>query len=94
MLRSSISVKGEIVKSAEDKCEGLTCLKAKIDEELDEVDSKLGNVRQIIKDNIQRELNPDGLLICPENSYLKCLDLRRQELDELFAADGAFWVEH
>ena len=45
MLRSSVSVKSEIVKSAEDKREGLSCLKTRISEELEEVETKLSNIK-------------------------------------------------
>ena len=38
---------------------------------------------QKIKDNVQTDENPEGLLTLPEEEYLSCLDVRHRDLDQI-----------
>lgn len=47
----------------------------------------LDEVRQIIKDNVRKEGNLDGVLTRKEAQYMECLEMKYRELENLFRED-------
>jgi hypothetical protein len=46
-----------------------------------------------IRVNVQNSENSEGLLTRPAQDYLSCLEIRNQDLEEMFRQDEAFWTK-
>ena len=47
-----------------------------------------------IRANVQNSENSEGLLTRPVQNYLSCLEIRHQDLEDLFRRDDAFWTKN
>ena len=82
----------QMVAVARAKLESFQALKTAIDEKLAALLETKEEICALIKDNIQSEAHPDGLLTKEEASYLKCLEVEHIELRELLQQDQMKWV--
>ena len=60
-----------------------------ISEELQQVQKKLDSIQIRLLENLKRAENPDGVLTEPENAYLDCLQIKKENLDALLERDLA-----
>ena len=51
-------------------------------------------IRLKIRANAQNAGNIEGLLTRPVQQYLSCLEIRHQDLEDLFRQDDAFWTKN
>ena len=51
----------------------------------------LDSVKEKIKENVKSDERPDALLTNTESEYNACLEVKENELQELFAKDHLFW---
>ena len=82
----------EMIAAAEQKFAGFRSLKSEIDGEMDRVHEVLDGVRKKITENIQSDINKEGLLGGNHDDYLKCLETNYRDLELLLRKDEAKWT--
>ena len=82
-LTTGGKVPDEIIEKAELRLQNFKQVRSEIDDEVVQVLEVLTSLAQRIKDNLQTDDNPEGVLELPEEEYLSCLDVRHRDLDEI-----------
>ena len=77
----------QMVEDAKNKHEEFKQVKSDLDDCVAKAHQNLDMARQIIKDNVRKEGNPDGVLTRKEAQYTECLDFKYRELENLFRKD-------
>ena len=74
-----------MIAVAERKIIGMDVLKTQIHEKMAAINERLDDVRNLIRLNTLTEINDQGLLTKNQASYLECLELQHQRLNDLLA---------
>ena len=93
-LEKTQSLPGEMVKQAQRRVDGFNSLKGEIDEDMAKAHESLDRVRGKIQANTLSEHNPHGLLSGNQNDYLKCLEMKHRDFEQLLKKDEARWAEN
>ena len=78
-------------KTAGKQVESFGKLKAEINSQIGNINERILALRMLVRENIQSEDSPLGLLRGKEEQYLECLDLKQAALNELLKKDEAHW---
>ena len=83
-----------IVNKAQSQIENFNTLNNEINEDMRLLNIGIQVLGMKIKKNLKNDENKDGLLTRPEEDYLQCLELKKDQLDELLRQDEAYWAEN
>ena len=61
---------------------------------MDEIIEKIESIKRLIKVNVRNEDHPAGVLTNKEESYLECIQIQSERLDNLLSEDEINWDDN